>query len=176
MRVTTNQILLLIMSLLLLVACAPKKSSDLLLKEISTLEQQIEQQQTPVPDKGVSDQLIATYEEFASLYPTDSVAPECLFKAADYAIYLHQYDRAIDYYTMIYNNYPDFNKREEALFMKAYVFDNNIQDYKMASETYREFISKYPTNSFAQSARISLKYLGKSPEEVMELILQDQPE
>jgi len=41
-----------------------------------------------------------------------------------------------------------------------------------AEEIYKKFLELYPDNDFADDAEISLKYLGKSPEELIEIFQQ----
>jgi TolA-binding protein len=76
---------------------------------------------------------------------------------------------AIRFYDRILNDFPDYRKAPEALFLKGYVYENNLGRLDKAKEIYEAFIAKYPTNEFADDAEVSLKYLGKSPEELIEI-------
>jgi tetratricopeptide (TPR) repeat protein len=55
------------------------------------------------------------------------------------------------------------------LFLKGYVYENNLGRLDKAKAIYEEFLQKYPDNDFADDAEVSLKYLGKSPEELIEI-------
>jgi len=52
------------------------------------------------------------------------------------------------------------------------VYENNLGELAKAEEIYKKFLELYPDNDFADDAEISLKYLGKSPEELIEIFQQ----
>jgi tetratricopeptide (TPR) repeat protein len=54
----------------------------------------------------------------------------------------------------------------------GYVYENNLGELAKAEEIYKKFLELYPDNDFADDAEISLKYLGKSPEELIEIFQQ----
>jgi outer membrane protein assembly factor BamD (BamD/ComL family) len=58
------------------------------------------------------------------------------------------------------------------MFMQAYVYENSLQDYGKAKTVYTEFIRKYPESELVEDARISIRNLGKSPEEILESLLK----
>jgi TolA-binding protein len=76
-------------------------------------------------------------------------------------------EMAINIYNRILKSYPDFKKAPECLFLKAYVYENNLGQLNKARVFYQEFIDKYPDNDFADDAEISIQNLGKSPEELI---------
>ena len=51
--------------------------------------------------------------------------------------------------------------------MKGYVYENEIGDLNAAKKIYEDFIAKYPDDEFADDAAVSIKNLGKSPEELI---------
>jgi tetratricopeptide (TPR) repeat protein len=118
------------------------------------------------------DELIETYLGFANSYPQDSLAPDYIFKAADVAMTTNRSNQAITLYQRIREEYPNYRKVPEALFLEAYVYENYLGRLDKAKALYEEFLEKYPDNDFADDAEISLKYLGKSPEELIELFQQ----
>jgi hypothetical protein len=52
------------------------------------------------------------------------------------------------------------------------VYENSLQDYGKAKTVYTEFIRKYPESELVEDARISIRNLGKSPEEILESLLK----
>lgn len=119
------------------------------------------------------DELIQAYQEFANDFPEDSLAPDYLFKAGDVAMHTNRSNKAILLYERIINEYSNYRKAPEALFLKGYVFENNLGRLDKAEEIYREFLEKYPENEFADDAEVSLKYLGKTPEELIEIFQKE---
>ena len=118
------------------------------------------------------DELIETYLGYANSYPQDSLAADYIFKAADVAMTTNRSNQAITLYQRIIEEYPNYRKVPEALFLEAYVYENYLGRLDKAKALYEEFLEKYPDNDFADDAEISLKYLGKSPEELIELFQQ----
>ncbi|MFW5705576.1 MAG: tetratricopeptide repeat protein [Bacteroidota bacterium] len=122
------------------------------------------------------DKLINAYLNFAEEYPDDTLAPQYLFKAGDIAMNTNRSNQAITYYGRIIEEYPDYRKAPEAMFLQAYVYENNLGRLDKARTIYQEFLGKYPTNEFADDAQVSLKYLGKTPEELIEIFSKENPE
>jgi len=120
------------------------------------------------------DDLIREYENFAEEFPQDSLAPDYLFKAADVAMNTNRSNKAIGLYNKVIKDYGDYKKAPEALFLKGYVYENNLGRLDVAKAIYEEFLEKYPDNEFADDAEVSLKYLGKSPEELIEIFQKEK--
>jgi tetratricopeptide (TPR) repeat protein len=125
-------------------------------------------------DQSRVDELISVYISYARSYPQDSLSPGYLFRAADVAMTTNRSNQAINLYQRIREEYPAYRKVPEALFLEGYVFENYLGRLDKAKAIYEEFLEKYPDNDFATDAEISLKYLGKSPEELIEIFQQTQ--
>ncbi len=82
-------------------------------------------------------------------------------------------NKAINLYDQIISEFNNYPKAPEALFLKGYVYENNLGRLDKAKVIYEEFLTKYPENEFADDAEVCLRYLGKSPEELIE-IFQNQ--
>lgn len=119
-------------------------------------------------DRDDAVKLAGFYESFALENNLDSLAPFYLFKSADINMNMHRPKAAIKSFDIILSKYPDFEKASSALFLKAFIYEDQLGDLVSASRYYRLFIEKYPDSDFADDAEISLKYLGKTPEELIE--------
>ena len=151
--------------IVLFTACGPTK--DNASEKISELEKQLFSNTNSSVNKIEADELIVYYLEFAEKFPEDSLVPDYLFKAADISMNILESSNAIDIYNEIIDNYPDYKKAPECLFLKGFVYENNLHDLVNARKYYSEFVKKYPNNDFADDAQMSLKNLGKSPEELI---------
>jgi len=120
-------------------------------------------------DKAKGFALIDAYVSYSKDHPKDTLSAEYLFKAADIAMNLQTGSQAILYYDKILSNYPNFNKRPECVFLKAFIYENQLGDLKEAEKQYKEFIKTYPDHTLAKDAKASLEYLGKSPEELIKI-------
>lgn len=151
--------------LLILAACNGGREEKL--NKIKDLESRLLQDSLKAKDEVAAYNLQVAYTEFAEKYPTDSLAPEYLFKAANLSMSLNWGKSAMDILDKFTSVYPDHKRAAEALFYKGFVYDNQLNDDALAGNYYREFLKKYPNHEFAASAEASIKNLGKSDEELI---------
>lgn len=111
--------------------------------------------------------LVTLYEQYANEKPDDSLSPEYLFRASDISMNLQMPMQTIQLFNRILTEYPDFEKATVVLFLKAFVYEDQLRDYDNAKKYYELFLTKYPESEFADDAKVSLKNLGKSPEELI---------
>jgi TolA-binding protein len=97
-----------------------------------------------------------------------------LFKAGDFSMGLEKSEQAIMYFDQIIANYPAFEKLPYCLFLKGFIYENQMGNMDQAKEVYLEFLNKYPDHEMAESARFSIKNLGKSPEELIKEFEKNQ--
>ncbi len=159
-----NTLLLLSIFLsLTLLSCSP--SRDKMLDTISKMEANLKTAQKP--DSLAVTELLGAYQNFASKYADDSLAPEYLYKAAGLAVGFNLGVQAVELYESIINTYPEYKKIPECFFMEAFAYENAIGNIGKASEYYNKFLAKYPEHELADDAQAALKFLGKSPEEMV---------
>ncbi|HNS16448.1 MAG TPA: tetratricopeptide repeat protein [Bacteroidales bacterium] len=156
----------LILTLLLLgSACSQKNKMD---KQITALENEIFSDQEQSVNMEKTAQLVDAYVAFADSYPSDTEAPEHLFNAGNVAMNLLDPEKAITLFDRIMKSYPEFEKIPHCLFLKAFIYENQLNQLGSAEMLYREFLQKYPDHEFTDDAEMSLKNLGKTPEELLE--------
>lgn len=151
--------------LILLAACNGGREEKL--SKIKDLESRLLQDSLKAKDEVAAYNLQVAYTEFAEKYPTDSLAPEYLFKAANLSMSLNWGKSAMDILDKFTSIYPDHKRAAEAMFYKGFVYDNQLNDDAKAGEFYRAFLKKYPNHEFASSAEASIKNLGKTDEELI---------
>lgn len=127
-------------------------------------------------DTGSVSELISAYQNFAARYAQDSLSPEFLYRAAGLANGFRRGTQSIDLYESIINTYPDFKRIPECYFMEAFVFENEQGNIGKAYECYSKFLDKYPDHDLADDARAALKYLGKTPDEMVREFEKNNPD
>ena len=162
---TIKKLTLLSLIIVLFAACGPTKEDTL--AKISKLEMQLFSSTNSSVNKIKANELVLLYLDFAEKYTEDSLVPNYLFKAADISMNIMESGKAIEIFDRIINNYPDYKKAPECLFLKGFVYENNLHDLVNAKKYYTKFIEQYPDNDFADDAKMSIKNLGKSPEELI---------
>lgn len=139
--------------------------------KINSLEKKIASESFKLDETGVktANELISAYLDYAEKFKDNPEAPEYLYKAADISLNINKSKEALDLYNKIIYQYPDFKKAPECLFLVAYIYENNFQNYGKAKEIYELFIARYPNHEFADDAAISIENMGKSPEELIRM-------
>lgn len=150
--------------LILGISCTSQRDKDI--KAISGLEKQLEQEGAK-PDPAKLTQLLDSYVAFVEHNATDSLAPNYLYKAINLCIGVNNGIRAMQLIDQTLNDFPKSSYLPETVFLKAYVYENLLSDFGKASQVYNDFLKKYPTHDLADDAEAALKYLGKSPEEMV---------
>jgi outer membrane protein assembly factor BamD (BamD/ComL family) len=169
MKIMMMRFALLLMLGSVLMSCQSQREKDL--KAVRQSENELFSEGGMVDRTRVAP-LLDKYVQFADNYPDDTLAPAFLFKAGDMAMNTNRSVQAIQFYNRIIEEYPDYPKVPEAMFLKGYVYENNLGRLDKAQEIYEEFIARFPDNDFADDAKVSLQYLGKSPEELIEIFQQ----
>lgn len=127
-----------------------------------------------VADKYKSAALLEAYEMYGTNFPNHSKAADYLFRAGELAMNLNHTAQSIKLFSKVYSDYKDYDKRPYALFMRAFVLENQAYNYTEAQLYYKEFLEKFPDHPMADDAEYSLKNLGKSPEQLIrEFEIQD---
>lgn len=121
-------------------------------------------------DLSLACEAIGKYLNYAGKFPHDSLAAEYLFKAAEIAMNAKQPHNAVNYLTRIENEYPNFDKYDKCLFLKAFIYENEIKDLTKAERYYKLFLSKFPNSELAASAQSAIMYLGLSDEDLIKLL------
>lgn len=148
-----------------LVACGP--SSQKQSKKIAVMEKSLVEASKGMLNKQKAIELINVYQGFASSYPADTLTPVYLFKMAELQMQAVSPQEAILSLDRIRKEYPEFRKAPECLFLKGFIYENNLNDLNKARRYYNEFLEKYPNHYFAKDAKVLIQNLGKSPEELV---------
>ena len=138
-----------------------------LLATIHSLEQKVFEDSTGTINRGPAIELILKYSQYANLFPQDTISPDYLFQAADLSRGIGDGKTAIIFYKRLIKNYPNANKRAISIFLTAFTYENLMNDTANARKYYTQFLKEYPKHEFADDAKMSLKYLGKTPEEIV---------
>jgi tetratricopeptide (TPR) repeat protein len=115
----------------------------------------------------VAASFVPACENFALSQPADSLSPVFLIDAATIARNLNQTKKVLELFKWVYEKYPESPKAGDAKFSEAFTFDNDLKDFDRAKVAYETFLSEYPEHPFVASAKVMLKNLGKSDEQII---------
>ena len=125
-------------------------------------------------DETKAQECVNAYLAYCEKFNEREDAPDYMFKAADLLRALKKPDEALVYYEKICTDFPDYPKVPHSVFLQGFVYENDLRDLDKARAKYDDFLVKYPDHDLADDVEFSLKYLGKSPEEIIKQF-EDQP-
>jgi hypothetical protein len=156
-----------------LIACSsagkPASQEEQLAASIDSLEGILFSNSEAKTDIKAGMLLVRKYATFYKLNPTDSIAVDRLFKAAEVSMGIGQGNLAVKYFRTISDEHADFHKAPEALFLSGFCSENLNNDIEQAKFFYEQFIKKHPDHKLAQDAKFSIQNLGKSDEELIKM-------
>jgi len=118
-------------------------------------------------ENGRARALMDAYVAYATRFDNYENSAEYLFKAGEIAMGINMTAESIKYLDKVYNKYPKFERRPYALFLKAFVLENQSNNLEEAERVYKQFIKEFPNHEMADDAKYSIDNMGKSPEELI---------
>jgi len=152
-----KRILYLFCAVALIVSC--KSSRDKLIEKIEATDKLL-MADSMMRDDSLASRQYNNLSEFAEKFPKDEKAPVYLMKSADLAARLRHTGQAFMIYKKVNDNFPETKQGADAMFMMAFLYENNFKNYDRAKEYYAGFINKYPKHPFVKDAKASLDMLN----------------
>ncbi len=143
-------------------------SHDKMVNKIEAADKQL-MADTLMKNDSLLSQQYKNLQEFTAKFPKDEKTPVYLTKSADLAKRLHYTLQAFMLYKQVNDSFPNTKEGADALFMMAYMYEDNFKNYDRAKECYEAFITKYPDHYLVKDARATLDMLnsGKTIEEMV---------
>lgn len=154
---------------LILLACgsgSPKTEG-----EIAALEAKLAEQ----PNQEVLTQLQDLYQQMANNTRGEERL-DYLWKSGETARAAKNFVLAESVFTELSENQENPDLASKALFLHAFMCDEDLKEYDRASVLYRKFLEKYPDSDFADDAQFLLENLGKTDEEMLEILNKSRSE
>lgn len=144
-------------------ACKPNHNASA--GKIAELEDNI--RKSDKADTSNINKLLAAYGEYAREFPQDTMTPAYLYRAGSLAVSFNKGPEAIAMFNHIIQDYPGYPRLAECYFMKAFTYENVLKDIGQANQAYNLFLEKFPNHDLSDDAAAAIKYLGKSPDEMV---------
>jgi tetratricopeptide (TPR) repeat protein len=117
--------------------------------------------------REVAEKLLLAYEDFLKHHSFESISKEYQFRAGELAKAINKPHLAIKHLNGLLERDPDHERAPLALFYKATIVGDMLNEDENAKMLYQEFIDKYPDHPLAESAKESIKLQGKSLDEIV---------
>ena len=127
-------------------------------------------------DTHDASHLMKAYADFANACPADSIVAEYLVRRADLLRGAGKFHDAIRLLQNVHDGYPTYENRALCAFLIAYLYETELGDDEMAEKFYKGVIDLHPESNEAKLAALSLKHIGKSPEELVRQFQMDAAE
>lgn len=166
-----KNIFICLLGIAMLAACGHKTDREEQIRNIEEREQNFEFDvyDTTGLDASAAE-MIGLYRQFYTDFPTDSLAPVYMQRAADIDISLGRPADAVALLDSIITLHADYADVAGCWFLKGYAYET-AEDYDAARQAYTYFVDTYPDHYLAADTRITLQYLGLSAEEMFEAIM-----
>lgn len=93
-------------------------------------------------------------------------SPEELFNLAQQAENEKNFEKAIDFYSMLLKKYPNNEHNYKAQFMIGFIYSEELKDYDKAREAMQKVVDNYPDCDLADDAQWMLKHMGEDLEKM----------
>lgn len=119
-------------------------------------------------DRRKAQGLVDVYKAYVAAFPSDSLTPEYLFRAAGVYKSMRQPEQSILLYDRIINDYRGWKRLADAYYLKAFTIDSELDQKGEAQRAYKEVINLFPDHPFARDARIMIDNLSMTDQELIE--------
>ncbi|MBN2667971.1 MAG: tetratricopeptide repeat protein [Bacteroidales bacterium] len=157
-----------------LISCNPTTPHDdersNMIEKISEMEQQCFSDNTLSYNSKIGLETLKEYQKFVEKYPEDSMSANYLYMGAQLSKSINLYGEAITRYNKLIRMFPEDKRVDKAYFMIGMIYENDIKDIDKAKEAYQVFIEKFPNSDLIDDAKFLIENLGKSDEELLELL------
>jgi tetratricopeptide (TPR) repeat protein len=142
--------------------------TDPVLYEIRDMEARAKKDS--IIDRTVGLRLLRAYQTYYNQHPQDSLGKAFLFEAARVADALGKYDKAIELLGNYHDGIENKNKKAEAAYLVAFIYDAHLKNEKKAIDYYNKVIQLYPDTPWAEQAKSALFLVGKNDEELLRFL------
>lgn len=153
--------------LLLCLVFACQSDQKIYLDKINDLQLQLENAD-PKKNFEVAQELVSEIENFVKKFPDSTTIPDYYMQLGD--LYTHSLQlpvKGLYFFQKVYNDFPNYEKAEIALFYQGFVLENYLGKQDQAKTVYESFLHNYPQHELSETVKLSIQHLGIPIEELV---------
>jgi tetratricopeptide (TPR) repeat protein len=125
-------------------------------------------------DVELLQDMLISYANFANHCPNDSLTPEFLMRRADLLRGEGKIRESISLFKAIHDGFPQYQNKITCAFIAAFLYETELNDKDSAEKLYLQIIDSYPDSHEADVARISLRHLRETSDELIQRLQQSE--
>jgi tetratricopeptide (TPR) repeat protein len=94
-----------------------------------------------------------TLDSISTLFPDHGLKDDIMYTKALAYVKLKEYDKAVDLYSSIFEEFPDEIRADNAIFNLAELYENQLENQEEAQKLYEKLFLDYSNSTFAIEAR-----------------------
>lgn len=145
-----------------------KLTHEELLADIVLLDSALIESQTLESMLATAEEQLSKCKSYLDNYPMAPNKPTVFLKAGSACRALKQPEEALIYLNKFLSSYKDHIQRDEALFTKAFILDEDLNRKDEAKNTYTQLLQEHPSSVFKQNAELLLEQLYLTDAELIE--------
>ncbi|MEL6135227.1 MAG: tetratricopeptide repeat protein, partial [Bacteroidota bacterium] len=130
----------------------------------------------PIKTRELMGELAVAYEAEVDKVEDKAQKGEFLYKAAENYEVTSQFEKALELYNTLSDDYVGHKRESDALFKQGFIYNNKMNDTTRARVAYEAFIKKFPSDDLVKDAQWEIDHFGMSEDEILEEILRNQEE
>lgn len=121
-------------------------------------------------NRGLANQLLNTYKEFYNANGQDTISGPYLFKGASIATALGKSNEAIEMLSTYYDTFKTASRRDEALYLMGFIYENHLHDNEKARDFYQRTEKIFPNSLWAEQAKGAMEMMNLSDDELIKYL------
>jgi|GEM_PF-4668838 len=164
--------LIFLFGILILSSCSKTMDTSEIQKLNAELQSPVEASLSPEAQQrrqAIVNELLLKIAAFLKNAPDHIEAGDWAFRQGELTFSeLQDTRKAATLLEAVSRNYPGTEAGAKALFLSAFLHNNELGNVTLAQNLYSKFIREYPEHPFVKDAKLEIQYIGKTPEEILE--------
>ena len=131
-------------------------------KELDAFPEWVINKSETLRKRKLTNESISNLIYLVRQYPNHTLAAKAQYIIGDiYMNDLRDFEKALEEYRIVLNNYKGSKEESLAQFMIGYIYANVLKDFGKARSEYQVFLDRFPNHELSPSVKFEIDHLGK---------------